>query len=139
MADRKYLDHAVQFLNEWDALYWNKDGTFKRDEPTGDDCARVMYQRWLILPMKRLSKCLELRLGRESYFTSKTKSQQLQAFLSSELIDDECANFGVPLSDFIATAFEDDLTGDADKLAADIRKAVEAGIKKGLGIHRSNK
>ena len=139
MDDLKYLDYAVQFLNEWDALYWNKDGTPKRDEPTEDDCARVMYERWLILPMKRLSKCLEIRLGRESYFTSKFKSQQLQAFLSSELIDDECASFGLPLSDFIATAFEDDLDEDADKLAADIRKSVEAGIKKGLRIHRSDK
>lgn len=129
--DDKYLDHAVKFLDEYEQI---QTKALLSNEVSGDEMADIMYRRWLILPMQSLPDHIEILLCERSYI-SNSKSDEIVAAVSSDLISEEGICPTRSLVDLIANAFENDYSSTSpDSLAERIRRDVEEGIRKGMDL-----
>jgi hypothetical protein len=123
----EYLNYAPDFLKGYDALFENA-------EPTEDEIATYLYERWLVMPMQKISKWLDVHLCRRFVIDDPhcPSGDELIVHLDGEPIDGYCDKPARLLADVVAEAFLWEKRSDFDALATDIRKAVEAGIAKGM-------
>jgi hypothetical protein len=125
-----YLEHAQNFLNQWDAL---------KEDPTAneDDFAKVLYDDWIILPTSTIGDHINLRLLEEGYVSGgpEKESRKLIVVATNDFLED--SNVKTPrisLEDMIVECFR--YVGGqwetAEEIEEVIRRAVEAGISRGM-------
>lgn len=130
--DEEYLDYAPDFLKGYDALFENA-------EPTGDEIATYLYERWFVVPMEKIGEWLDVHLCRRWVIDNPRRpgDDELVVHIDGEPIDGFCDKPARSLADVVAEAFLWEGRSDFEALATDIRKAVEAGIAKGMACEET--
>jgi hypothetical protein len=137
----EYLDHAKKFVDQWDAL---------PHDATDDEIVKVMYDDWLILPTRTIGDHVELRLVEEGYISCcgdpEQGSKRLVVEAAIELLEETpgLRTPRIPLEDMIVQCFRyaGGFWEAAEEVAELIRRAVEAGISRGMnefdveGVHK---